>query len=371
MKRRAFLTAAGAATASATVPVAAARAQAPAILSGRQEWRMVTSWPKGLPGVGTGAERLARRIAELTDGRITVRVYAAGELVPALQCFDAVANGTAELGHDASYYHLSKSEATAFFTCFPFGFTANELDAWVHHGGGQPLWDELYAGFGLKGFLAGNTGAQMVGWFRKEIRTAADLRGLKMRTPGNNARVLSKLGATIVNVPAGEIFTNLQSGALDAAEWVGPLNDLALGFYQVAPYYYSPGYQEPSAGLQLTVNKAKYDALPRDLQLALQIAAQAENNNMLAEYTALSGPALRTLVEAHGVQLRRLSPELLQALGDAANEVLNELHANGDPMTRRVIESFLEFRTKVRPWTRVGEFTYMQARNHDVRLALE
>lgn len=371
MKRRAFLTTAGAATAAVAVPTAASRAQAPAILSGRQEWRMVTSWPRGLPGVGTGAERVARRIGEMTDGMITVKVYAAGELVPALQCFDAVASGAAELGHDAAYYHLAKSEATAFFTCFPFGFTAAELDAWIHHGGGQELWDELYAGFGLKGFLAGNTGTQMVGWFRKEINSPADFKGLKMRTPGNNGRVLTKLGATIVNVPGGEIFTNLQSGALDAAEWVGPVNDLSLGFYQVAPYYYSPGYHEPGPGLQLTVNKAKYDGLPRNLQLAIQTAAQAESNAMLAEYTALSGPALRTLVEVHGVKLRRLSDEVLMALGGAANEVLNDIHAKGDPMTNRVIESFLKFRNEVLPWTRVGDFAYLQARALNIRLGLK
>lgn len=370
MKRREFLSAVGATAgvaAAATLP-AAASAQAPAVLSGRQEWRMVTSWPKGLPGVGTGAERLARRIGELTDGRITVRVFAAGELVPALQCFDAVANGTADLGHDAAYYHLAKSEATAFFTAFPFGLTANELDAWVHHGGGQALWDELYAGFGIKPFLAGNTGVQMFGWFRKEINSTADLRGLKMRTPGNNGRVLTKLGATVMTVPGGEIFTNLQSGALDAAEWIGPVNDMALGFHQVAPFYYSPGYHEPGAGLQLMINKAKFDALPRDLQLALQTAAQAENNNMLAEYNALNGPALRTLVETHGVKLRRLNDDLLRALGNASNEVLNDIYAKNDAITNRVIDSFLKFRNDVLPWTRVSEFTYMQARGLDIRL---
>jgi TRAP-type mannitol/chloroaromatic compound transport system substrate-binding protein len=332
---------------------------------------MVTSWPKGLPGVGAGAERLARRIADMTDGRITVRVFAAGELVPALQCFDAVANGTADMAHDASYYHLAKSPATAFFSCYPFGFTAAELDAWVHHGGGQALWDELYAPFGLKAFLAGNTGTQMFGWFRREIQTPADLQGLKMRTPGINGMVLSKLGVTVVNVPGGEIFSNLQSGAIDAAEWIGPANDLALGFYQVAPFYYSPGYHEPGTGLQMTVNKAKFDALPKDLQIALQTAAQAENNNMLAEYNALNGPSLRTMVEQHAVKLRRLSDEVLVAIGGASNEVLNELHAGGTDITKKVIESFLAFRGQIRPWTQVGEFTYLQARNLDIKLGLK
>lgn len=359
MKRRSFI---AAGTAGLAATAASATIAAPAIASGKLEWRMVTSWPKGLPGVGTGAERLARTIGELTDGRITVKVFAAGELVPALQCFDAVANGTAELAHDAAYYHLSKSEACAFFTAFPFGLTANELDAWVHHAGAQQLWDELYAGFGLKAFLAGNTGVQMFGWFRKEINTAADLKGLKFRTPGNNGRVLTRLGATVMTVPGGEIFTNLQSGALDAAEWIGPLNDLALGFHQVAPFYYAPGYHEPGAGLQMMVNKAKYDALPKDLQTALRVAAQSANNDMLAEYNALNGQSLMTLVQKHGVQLRRLSPELLTALGTAANEVLNELYEKGDPMTRKVIDSYLKFRGEVIPWTRVSEQTYAEAR---------
>jgi len=369
VKRRDFITAAGAATvAAAATPVAA---QAPAIVTGKQEWRMVTSWPKGLPGVGSGAERLARNIEKLTDGRITVKVFAAGELVPALQCFDAVREGTAELGHDAAYYHLSKSEATAFVCAFPFGMTANELDAWVHHGGGQALWDELYAGFGLKGFLAGNTGTQMFGWFRREINTVADLKGLKMRTPGNNGRLLTKLGGTVVVVPGGEIFSNLQSGAIDAAEWIGPVNDLALGFYQVAPFYYSPGYHEPGTGLQLMINKAKFDSLPNDLKLALQFAAQAMNNDMLAEYNALNGQALATLVQKHNVQLRRLSPEILEAMGGAANEVLNEVYAKADPITKKIIESYLKFMGEVMPWSRVGEFTYQQTRDLNIRLALK
>ncbi|MFC7332212.1 TRAP transporter substrate-binding protein [Rhodocista pekingensis] len=373
MKRRAFLTGSAAAAAAPAVlaPLAAAGGvAAPAIASGRMEWRMVTSWPKGLPGVGTGAERLARRIGEMTDGRLTVKVFAAGELVPALQCFDAVANGTAEMAHDAAYYHLSKSEGCAFFTAFPFGLTANELDAWVQHGGAQELWDALYAPFGLKPFLAGNTGTQMFGWFRKEIRSVADLRGLKIRTPGNNGRILARLGATVVNVPGGEIYGNLQSGALDAAEWVGPFNDLALGFYQVAPYYYSPGVQEPGAGLQLTVSKAKYEALPADLRTVIAQAAQAENNDMLAEYTARNGAALATLVRQHGVRLRRLPEDVLTALGGAANEVLNEIHGAGDPLTRRIIESYVRFRAEVVPWSRVGEFTLEQARLLDIPHAL-
>lgn len=361
MKRRSFIKGAALASAAGAAAVASSFPK-PAISQGRMEWRMVTSWPKGLPGVGTGAQRLADNITAMSDGRLTVRVFAAGELVPALQCFDAVADGTAEMGHDASYYHLSKSEGCAFFTAFPFGFTAAELSGWVHHGGGQQLWDELYAPFGIKGFLAGNTGTQMFGWFRREVNSVEDLRGLKFRTPGNNGKVLTKLGVTVVLVPGGEIFPNLQSGALDAAEWIGPYNDLSFGFYQVAPFYYSPGYHEPGAGLQCMVNKAKYDALPSDLQAIIRHACQAQHDDMLAEYNNGNGPALATLIQQHNVQLRSLPRDVLIAIGNASNEVLGELMDGNDEMTKKIIASYLSFRSSIIPWTRVGEQAFVTAR---------
>ena len=361
MERRSFLTGATIAGAAGAASLVSSYPK-PAISQGRMEWRMVTSWPKGLPGVGTGAQKLADSIGTMSGGRLTVKVFAAGELVPALQCFDAVADGTAEMGHDASYYHLGKSEGAAFFTCFPYGFTASELTAWIHHGGGQQVWDELYSPFGLKPFLAGNTGTQMFGWFRKEIQSVDDLQGLKFRTPGNNAKILTRLGATILLTPGGEIFTNLQSGALDGAEWVGPYNDLSFGLYQVAPYYYSPGYQEPSAGLELIVNKAKYDSLPADLQQIIKVAAQAAHDDLLAEYYANNGPALQTLVTQHDVKLRRLPRDVLIALGNGANEVLEELRSSNDEPTKKVVESYLKFREQILPWTRVGEQAYFEAR---------
>lgn len=373
MRRRDFIGRGALAAGGASLPALPALAQAPAapaILQQRYEWRLVTAWPRGLPGVGTGIERIARNIEAMSGGRMRIRLFAAGELVPGLQCFDAVANGTAEMAHDASYYHLQKSQACAFFTAFPFGMTAAELEGWITHGGGQALWDELYAGFGLKPFLAGNTGVQMFGWFRREINNAADLKGLKMRTVGNNARVLTKLGATIVAAPAGEIFSSLQSGALDAAEWVGPYNDLSLGFHQVAPYYYAPGFQELGPGLELIVAKDKYDALPDDLKAIIRVAAQGGNGDIQADYMAHSGAALATLVQKHGVKLRRLSDELLVALGGAANAVLGEIYEGGDALTRRIMESYLAYRQTAMPWTRVGEFTGMQARMLPITLAL-
>jgi TRAP-type mannitol/chloroaromatic compound transport system substrate-binding protein len=301
----------------------------------------------------------------MSGGRLTIKVYSAGELVPALECLGAVANGTAQMAHDAAYYHTGKSEGCAFFTAFPFGFTMGEMAAWIKHGNGQKLWDELYAPFGIRGFQAGSTGTQMFGWFRREIRSLADLDGLKFRTPGNQGRVLQKLGVTPVSLPGGEIFPALQSGAIDGAEWVGPYNDLALGFYQVCRYYYSPGYHEPGPALQLTVNEQAWRSLPSDLQAIVRAAADAATTDMYAEYTARSGPALRTLVQKHGVTVRSLPEDVLIACGEKSNEVLNEIHA-GDTspnrIVRRIIEDFLAFRKDVMPWTRVGEQAFVNAR---------
>ncbi|MFQ5972679.1 MAG: TRAP transporter substrate-binding protein, partial [Alphaproteobacteria bacterium] len=322
MKRRFFLKGAAA---TGAVAAAASTFPKPAISQGLMEWRMVTSWPKGLPGLGTGAERVAQRISTMSEGRLSVKVFAGGELVPPLQVFDGVAGGTAELGHDASYYHLGKSPATAFYTAVPFGMTAAELNAWVHWGGGQELWDELYAPFNLKAFLAGNTGVQMGGWFRKEIRSVEDLEGLKFRMPGQGGQVLQRLGATVVLLPGAEIFPALQSGAIDGTEWVGPYNDLSLGFYKVAKFYHWPGFHEPGSGLQLTVNKEKYEALPQDLQTVVKTAAEAENSLMLAEFNGRSGPALETLVRQHGVQLKQMPRDVLMAMGTESGKLMQDL----------------------------------------------
>jgi TRAP-type mannitol/chloroaromatic compound transport system substrate-binding protein len=357
LKRRTLL--------KAAVLSGGAAVAAPAISKGLMEWRMVTSWPKGLPGLGAGAERLASNITAMSGGRLTIKVYAAGELVPALECFGAVANGTAQLGHDAAYYHTGKTEGAPFFTAFPFGFTTAELDAWVKHGNGQKLWDELYAPFGIRAFHAGSTGTQMLGWFRKEIRSLEDLKGLKFRAPGNQGRVLAKLGVTPVTLPGGEIFPALQSGAIDAAEWIGPYNDLALGFYQVCKHYYAPGYHEPGPNLQLMINERAWASLSPDLQAIVRTAADAATRDMLGEYNARSGPALRTLVKDHGVIVRPFPEDVLIACGEKSNEVLNEIYAadrSPDRIVQRIIEDFLAFRKEIIPWTRIGEQAYLNAR---------
>lgn len=368
MKRREFLKGSAVASAGAAVVATGATAlSTPALAKGSMEWRLVTSWPKGLPGVFTGTERFAKRVEEASDGRLKIKVFGAGEVVPGLQVFDAVSNGTAEMGHDASYYHTGKSKAAAFFTTVPFGLTQVEHNAWIQIGGGQALWDELYAPFNLKAFLCGNTGVQMGGWFRKEIGDAQDFNGLKFRMPGMGGEVLKKMGATVVLLPAGEVFAALQSGAIDGTEWIGPYNDLSMGFYKVAPYYYWPGIHEPGAALQLTVNKEKYDALPKDLQAIIAACAGEENQMMASEYFERSGNALETLVRDHGVKLRQFPRSVLVALGNAAGELMQETLDNGDAITKKVVTQFLKNRTNLIRWTRIADQGYANARLLDFK----
>ena len=359
LRRRQFLTTA----AAGSTALAASSLAKPAVAQERRlEWKMVTSWPKGLPGLQTGAERLAQRIEQLSNGRIKVTVYAAGELVPALQVLDAVSNGTAEMGHDAAYYHIGKAPAAGFFTAVPFGMNAQELNGWVYFGGGQELWDELYAPFGIKAFLSGNTGVQMGGWFRKEIKSPADLKGLKFRMPGQGGQVLTRLGVTVVTLPGGEIFQNLQSGAIDATEWVGPYNDLSLGFYKVAKFYYWPGFHEPGSGLQCTINTTKWNALSPELQQVIATACSAENDQTLAEFNGRSGAALAALVREHGVQLRQFPKSVLTAYGQASGELMQDLYDQGDGITKKICASYFKFRKEAIAWTRIGDQAYANAR---------
>ena len=240
--------------------------------------------------------------------------------------------------------------------------TATELNAWVHWGGGQELWDELLAPFGLKGFLAGNTGVQMGGWFRKEINSIDDLKDLKFRMPGLGGQVLQRLGATVVLLPGAEIFPALQSGAIDGTEWVGPYNDLAFGFYKVAKFYYWPGFHEPGTALQLTVNKARFDALPTDLKQIVEAAALAENDVVLAEFNGRSGPALQTLIRTHGVQLRKMPRDVLLAIGTESGKLMEETIEGGDAITKKIGRSFLKARGEALAWSRIGDQAYLNAR---------
>ncbi len=372
MKRRDFLT--GAATGLAVGAVGtyavmksrgpgqtAKTAKAPAISKGLRQWKMVTTWPEKFPGLGTGAERLANRITAMSGGRLTVKVFAAGKVVPAFGSFDAVSQGSVEMGHAASYYWQGKSKAANFFAAVPFGLTATELSAWIRHGGGQELWDQVYGQFGVKGFLAGNTGTQMGGWFKKEIRSIEDFKGLKMRMPGLGGEVLRRIGATAVSLPGGEIFPALQAGTIDATEWVGPWNDLAFGFYKLTKQYYWPGFHEPGTGIESFVNKAAFEALPKDLQAIVTGACQAETDAMLADFNARNGAALATLINKHGVKLHRFPDDVLQALGKASEEVLGELES-ADKLTKQTLNSFRRFRKDAMGWSRLSDQGFLNMR---------
>ncbi len=325
------------------------------------QWKMVTTWPKNFPGLGTGANHLAELITEMSGGRIKVKVYGAQELVPPFEIFDAVSQGTAEMGHGAAYYWKGKSEAAQFFAAVPFGLTAQEMNGWLHHGGGMALWEETYAPFGLIPMAAGNTGVQMGGWFNKEINSVADLEGLKMRIPGLGGEVLRRAGGTPVNLPGGELFTSLQSGAIDATEWVGPYNDLAFGLYKAAKYYYYPGWHEPGTTLECFINRDAYQALPDDLQSIVKNACRVANQDMLDEYTASNNAALRTLVDEHQVNLKRFPDDVLARLQALSDEVVVEI-AGKDALSQRVYESFSTFRKQVVRWHNLSERAYLNAR---------
>ena len=325
------------------------------------EWKMVTSWPANFPGLGTGAAWLADKITQASGGRIRVKVFGAGELASAYEVFDLVSRGTAQLGHSASYYWAGKAKAAPFFSAVPFGLNAQEMNGWLYAGGGLELWRELYAPFGLLPFPAGNSGVQMAGWFRKKINSVADLQGLKMRIPGLGGEVMARVGATPVNIPGGEIFTSLQSGAIDAAEWVGPYNDLAFGLYRVAQYCYYPGWHEPGSTLECMVNKQAFEALPHDLQQIVEMCCQALNVEMLSEFTARNQQALETLRSEHGVQFLPLPAEVLAALKVAAEQVLGEVAA-ADPMASKVYDSMRAFQAQAKAWHAISEEAFYAAR---------
>jgi TRAP-type mannitol/chloroaromatic compound transport system substrate-binding protein len=317
------------------------------------KWRMVTSWPKRLPGPGMSAERVAERIRALSGGRIDITVYAAGEIVPAFGVLDAVGNGVADIGHTASFYWQGKMPAAAFFTTVPFGLTPGEHVAWVDAGGGQALWDELYAPFGVKPFMGGNTGVCMGGWFRHEVKSLADLRGLKLRSLGLGGEVYRRLGATPQTTPPAEILTSLQSGVLDGAEFVGPGTDIALGLYRVAPFYYYPGFNKPNGTGECIVARKVWDALPDDLKAIVAHACAAEANFALAEMERLNAEALAALTTQHSVKLAAFPADLVGAARQEAADVLGELAAR-DAVSARVHGSYTAFRARTAPWSRVS-----------------
>ncbi|MGY6563582.1 MAG: TRAP transporter substrate-binding protein [Halomonadaceae bacterium] len=358
MQRRKFLKTAGLGAAGVVAAPFVSTAKAQETIT----WDMVTSWPTNFPALGTGANAFAQRIEQLSNGRMRVRVHGAGELVPAMEVFDAVAAGTAEMGHSAAYYWRGKVAASQFLTAVPFGMNTTEMNAWLYHGGGQELWDEIYAKHNLKPFAVGNTGAQMAGWFKREINSLADMQGIRLRLPGLAGEAMNGIGVTTVNMPGGEIFTSMQTGVLDAADWVGPYNDMAFGLHQVADYYYTSPWNEPTAVLEGTVNLDAWNALPDDLKAVVREAAKASNLDMISEFAYRNAQALATLVEEHGVQLRTFPQDVIEALYESSQRVIQQQVEN-DPDSAKVYESYRAFQALVRPFSDVGEFEYLKTRD--------
>ncbi len=325
-------------------------------------WKMVTAWPRDFPGLGEGANFLAEAINAMSGGRLKVTVYGGNELVPPFEVFDAVSNGTAQMGHAAAYYWKGKVPEAQFFGAVPFGMNAQETNAWLYEGGGLDLWQELYAPFNLVPFPAGQTGVQMGGWFNREIHSIEDIRGLVMRIPGLGGEVLKRAGGSPKSLPGAELFTALQTGNIDATEWVGSYNDLAFGLYQAAKYYYYPGWHEPTACLECLVNKKAFEALPQDLQAVVRHATRATNAQLLDNLTARNKSALDTLIHQHQVQLRRLPDDVLAEFKKHAQAVIAELGASS-PMAQRIYTSYRDFAQQVNGWMRISEQAYFQARD--------
>jgi TRAP-type mannitol/chloroaromatic compound transport system substrate-binding protein len=358
MDRRKFIK--GAAAASGAV--AASTISAPAIANNHMEINMVSTWPRDFPGLGTGAQRFAANLEKMSGGRMKVNYFAANERVKAFDSFDEVASGNAQIYHAADYYWKGKHPAWAYFTAVPFGLTYTEMNAWIHWGGGQELWDETAAGFGLKCLPCGNTGVQMGGWFRKEINSVDDLKGLKMRMPGLGGDVLAKLGASPVSLPGGQIYENLISGAIDATEWVGPYNDSYMKFYEAAKYYYFPGYHEPGSTLACGMNKSWWEGLSDTDQAIIKAAAAHENEMMMAEYNARNGAALTKLVNEQGVKLRSFNDDIYDSFGEASDEVFDEVRQHSD-LADRVHRSFAAARESVGGWAKISDQAYVAQRN--------
>lgn len=334
----------------------------PAHQVGKYQWKLITTWPKNFPGLGSAAENFSRYVDEMSAGRLKVHVYGAGEIVPAFEVFDAVSQGVADAGHGASYYWKGKIPSSVFFTAIPFGMNAQEMNGWFHYGGGLEIWREAYAPFNILPFVGGSTGVQMAGWFNREINSIDDLKGLKMRIPGLAGEVFAEAGGTAVRISGSELYTSLQTGVIDATEWVGPYNDLALGLFEVAEYYYYPGWHEPGAMLELIVNQDSFDALPPDLQAIVTYAARASSQDMLDEFTARNNAALQDLIDNHGVQLRRLPDDVLLALYRGSEKVMQRLIAE-DPMAAKVYESYKQFYDGVREYHHISEQAFINARD--------
>ena len=327
------------------------------ITSKKYQWKMVTTWPPNFPVLGEGCNLFAKWVKEMSNGQLEIKVFGGGELVPALEAFGAVQSGVAEIGSGAAYYWAGKAAATQFFASVPFGMNAQQVNSWILSGGGMELWKELYAKFNLIPMLGGNTGVQMGGWFNKEINSMSDLKGLKMRMPGLGGKVLERAGGAPVLIAGGELYTSLERGIIDATEWIGPYHDYKMGFHQIAKYYYAPGWHETGTALEFFMNKEKYEKLPSHLQAILQTASQRLNGWMLAEFEAQNALYLNKIVEEGKVEIRTYPPEVLTQLRIYTDEIIAELTAQ-DPFTKKVYESYQNFRKKAVNWSELTEKSF-------------
>ena len=372
MKRREFLAGLGIGAAAATGVSAytmGGRQAASVSYPGKStkavatfDWKLVMSWPLHFPASGVAMDHFAADAAEMSEGRIKIKVFGAGELVGGLGVFDAVSQGTVELGHSASYYWAGKIPAAQFFCAVPFGMVAQEQNGWFYNADGLDLWRELYARHDLYVFPAGNTGTQMGGWFRKEINNIDDFKGLKMRIPGLGGKVIDAIGGTVVLLAVSEIFPALERGVIDAAEWVGPYHDRRVGFHQAAKYYYYPGWHEPGTVSELMINLQAWESLPKELQTLIDTAAYKVNLWTLSEFQAKNAEALDDLVTNHGVLLRKFPDDVLQRLREESRKVVEEV-ADSDADSRRVYDSYLKFRQQSASWRAISEEAYANAVN--------
>lgn len=334
------------------------RGDAPGLISGkRYQWKMVTTWPPNFPVLGEGCIMLADIIREMSGGRLDIQVFSGGELVPALEAFDAVRNGSAQMGSGSPYYWAGKAPAVQFFSSVPFGFNAQQQNAWLIAGGGMELWRERYADFNLVPFIGGNTGVQMGGWFNREINTINDFRGLKMRIPGLGGRVLERLGGSPVLLAGGEIYTGLERGVIDATEWVGPYHDYVMGFHEIAKYYYYPAWHEPGTAFEFFVNRQAYEALPADLQAIIRYATDHINIWTLSTFEAKNAEYLEKIRQEPTVDVRPFPRDVMQQARAVSQEVIEEF-VETDAFTRRVYDSFQQFRRRSIEWSEITEKIY-------------
>lgn len=361
MSRRKFLKTGSVGVASAAAATGLITS-APAIAQSKTKLTVVSTWPRDFPGLGLSAQRLVARIEELSAGRIEAEYFAAGERVGAFDSFDEVASGNAQAYIGAEYYWKGKHPALAYFTAVPMGLTTTEWTAWINFKDGQALWDEVSDEFGLKCLPCGSTGCQMGGWFNKEIESADDLKGLKMRIPGLGGDVMAKLGASPISVPGGQIYENLVSGAIDATEWVGPYNDYFMKFYEAAKYYYHPGMHEAGASLAFGMNKEWWSGLPKDLQEIIRVCCQEEHSHQYHETVANNGFYLQKMISENGVELREFNEDIYDSFGEASEEVFEETRDHSE-LAAKVHDSFVAARSEIGSWMKLAAVGYSVQRN--------